>query len=162
MKTTKKDLAAERAEDAARWRKPEPRWALTEDGRRVRVYLCPFCRDLGVVTLPAYQKGETGADLVSLRRMLKTPRYAYRCPKCRPGETLCAKHPPLSQAQERRLQMWLEARRVELAREDAEGAHAPVKAGRLPQVGRPMPSLSLFAQEEARLEAAAAGGGEGD
>jgi len=162
MKTTEKDLDAERAEEAARWRKPEPRWALTEDGRRIRVYTCPCCRDVGVVTLPAYQEGETGADLVSLRRMLKTPRYAYPCPNCRPGERLYSNHPPLSEAQRRRLRMWLEARRVQLEREEAEGAHEPVKPGRLPQVGRPMPPLSLFAREEARLDAAAAGGGEGD
>jgi hypothetical protein len=152
--------SAETAERA--WRKPEPQWTLTKDGQHIRVYVCRCCKDTGIVTLPPRQKGETGADLVNFKRLLAGKRYSYACPNCRPGERLCSKHPPLSEAQQRRLRMWLQARRVQLEREEAEGAHEPVKPGRLPQVGRPMPPLSLFAQEEARLEAAAAGGGEGD
>jgi len=145
------------------WRKPEPRWRIDEDGRRVRLYECPFCRDVGAVTLPAYQPDETAEDLVDFARLLAGKTYAYACPGCRGiDESVGSKNPPLSTLNQKRLRRWLEARRAQLEREQAEGAHEPVRPGRLPQVGRPMPPLSLFAQEEQRLEAAAVTGGGGD
>ena len=141
------------------WQKPEPRWGVDSEGRRVRLYQCLLCNDLGLVTLPSCHPGETPEDLVSFQRLLQGRRYSYPCPACRGiGESLCSKHPSLPDGHRRRLRLWLEARRQQLDREQVAGAHDPVKPGRLPRVGRDMPPLSLFGRDAAQLEAAAASG----
>ena len=106
------------------WAKPEPRWATGPDGRRMRVYQCAGCRDVGLITLPTYRPGETDEDLLHPERAADGKRYVSFCPDCRgvgdstrPGEAQ-------GNAQLNRLGRWSRARRAELEAERREAMPA--------------------------------------
>jgi hypothetical protein len=75
----------EEQQDSGRtiWRRPYPQWMTYPSGRRIPVYVCPHCRDMGIVSLPKEKPEEKDEDLV---RVFIGAGVAYICPKCRPDE----------------------------------------------------------------------------
>lgn len=96
-------------------RKPPMRFTMDAHGRKVRLYECPYCRDIGIASLPNYRRDETDEDLVRAGM----PRHAYPCPICRNTEVGLSGE-PLSDTHKARLQRWRMARRADLDREKAE------------------------------------------
>jgi hypothetical protein len=132
------------------WQKPEPRWGADPEGRRIRTYECLFCRDTGVVVLPAHQAGETTEDLLDLRRIVTGRSHAHCCPNCRSGETLWEKRPVLPGVGERLLRWYwaMKDRLREQAAQEVVESRQVVAAG-IAAVAKPIPlSVMLPASAE--------------
>lgn len=128
--------------------KPPVRWVL-ENGRQVRSYACAYCRDMGIVILPAHKPGETDADLL----MVNPPpgkTYSYRCPKCQGGAMWSAQE--LDQWQKDRMARWYRAKEAALREDAARAALERIDRPKLPAVVRTMPALSTFEQESIAAE----------
>ena len=139
------------------YQRPEPRYREV-NGKTVPLYECRYCRDQGLISMPAPRPNETDADLIGahgescLYGVVTGKRYTSYCPNCRGIGNSTRPGADLSAQQRGRLARWYRA----MTEAFGEGAAREVvldgRSGRpfpdLNRIAKPLPQLTEFEQNE--------------